>query len=221
MAMILACLFTALPASCAQDGAQDGSSTTASSEDQALEAQATPSSSQQQTQEQQTPPAAPSLQDLGINPDQSQGDAQLQARLDRRSHMLKIHQRLGLITTAPLLATIITSTNASGRHSTAAGRNLHGALGIATTDLYFTSAYFAIRAPSVPGTRTRGPIRVHKILAWIHGPGMIATPILGAMAYAQESRGEKVHGIAKAHSIVATTTYIAYGAALLSVSIKF
>ena len=52
---------------------------------------------------------APSLGDLGFSPDQTQGNAQDQARLDKRSHMLKIHQRLGLITIAPLIATIITS----------------------------------------------------------------------------------------------------------------
>ena len=46
-----------------------------------------------------------------------------QARLDRRSHMLKIHQRLGLITTGPLVATIVTSSMAGGRHSTATGRD--------------------------------------------------------------------------------------------------
>src|ERR1019366_7507858 len=37
---------------------------------------------------------APSLGDLGFTPDQSQGNALDQARLDKRSHMLKIHQRL-------------------------------------------------------------------------------------------------------------------------------
>jgi len=28
----------------------------------------------------------------------------------------------------------------------------------------------------------RGPIRLHKTLAWIHGPAMVLTPILGGMA---------------------------------------
>ena len=36
-------------------------------------------------------------------------------------------------------------------------------------------------------------IRFHEALAWIHGPGMILTPVLGAMAYKQENAGEKVH----------------------------
>src|SRR5579863_5294619 len=80
-----------------------------------------------QTQPAGTNPAAPSLGDLGFPTEQTQGNAQDQARLDRRSHMLKMHQRFGLITIAPLVATIATSSFA-GRHGTAAERDLHGAL---------------------------------------------------------------------------------------------
>jgi len=163
---------------------------------------------------------APTLGDL-FPPDQSQGNAQDQARLDRRAHMLKMHQRFGLITLAPMIATIAASGLASGRNSTATGRDIHGGLGAVTADLYFMTAYYAIRAPRVPGTATRGQIRLHKTLAWIHGPGMILTPILGAMAYSQENNGEKVHGIAKAHSAVATVTYVAFGLAVASVTIRF
>jgi hypothetical protein len=165
--------------------------------------------------------APPTLGDLGFPAEQSQGNAQEQARLDRRSHMLKMHQRLGLITMAPLLATLLTSNGAAGKNSSASGRELHGVLGGVTAGLYFTTAYYAIRAPTVPGTKTRGPIVLHKALAFIHGPGMVLTPILGAMAYAQRNRGEKVHGIASAHSAVAAVTAVAYGAAILSVTIKF
>ena len=165
--------------------------------------------------------AAPSLKDLGFSPAQTQGSPQDQARLDRRSHMLKIHQRLGLITLAPMVATFISSSGASGRHGTASGRDLHAALGATTAGMYLTTASFAIFAPRVPGTTTRGPIRVHKALAWIHGPGMILTPVLGAIAFNQLNSGEKVHGIAKAHSAVAWVTGAAYAGALLSVTVKF
>ncbi len=166
-------------------------------------------------------PEAPSLGDLGFPVDQTKGSAQDQARLDKRSHMLKLHQRFGLITLAPLVATIVTSTMAGGKHSTATGRDVHGALGSVTADMYFMTAYYAIRAPRIPGTTTRGPIRLHKALAWIHGPGMILTPILGAMALSQEDKGEKAHGFAKEHGAVAAVTYTAFGLAVLSVSIKF
>ena len=163
----------------------------------------------------------PSLEDLGFPSAASQGNAKEQALLDKRTHMLKIHQRLGLITTAPLLAAILSSPSAGGKSTSTTGRNVHLALGAVAGDLYFITAYYAIRAPKVPGTETRGPIRLHKALAWIHGPGMILTPILGAIAYNQKSNGEKIHGIASAHLPVAIVTAGAFGAALLSVSVKF
>jgi hypothetical protein len=163
----------------------------------------------------------PSLEDLGFSASQAQGDARRQALLDKRTRMLKIHQRMGLITTIPLIATVATSLNAGGKDTSTASRDLHAALGGVTGDLYFITAYYAIRAPRVPGSETRGPIRFHKAMAWIHGPGMIATPILGIMAFDQKNKGEKVHGIAQAHGPVAIVTAGAFGAALLSVSVKF
>jgi hypothetical protein len=163
----------------------------------------------------------PSLEDLGFSASQAQGDAQRQALLDKRTHMLKVHQRMGLIAAIPITATVISSVGAGGKDTSSASRDLHAALGGLAGDLYFISAYYAIRAPRIPGTETHGPIRFHKAMAWIHGPGMIATPILGIMAFDQKSKGEKVHGIASAHGPVAIVTAGAFGAALLSVSVKF
>ncbi len=162
-----------------------------------------------------------SLGDLGFSPAQTQGNAQEQARLDRRSHMLRTHQRLGLITVVPMLATIFAGMSAGGMATSSTDRDLHAALGGVTTGLYLASASFAVFAPKVSGTETRGQIRLHKALAWIHGPGMILTPILGAMAFEQKSHGEHVQGIPSAHGTVAIVTASAYGAAILSVSIKF
>jgi len=163
----------------------------------------------------------PSLEDLGFSKSETQADAARQALLDKRTRMLKIHQRMGLITAAPLLATVISSIGAGGKNTSSASRDLHTALGALTGDLYGITAYYAIRAPRVPGTQTRGQIRFHKAMAWIHGPGMIATPILGIIAFDQKNRGEKIHGIAQAHGPVAIVTAGAFGAALLSVSVKF
>lgn len=180
----------------------------------------------------QTAPAAgsaPSLQDLGFTPGQTQSNAQLQATLDKRTHMLKVHQRLGLITAVPLLATVITGGQAKAKKSktpgstaiiepSSANLDFHAALGGLTTGLYFATAYYAIRAPKIEGTKKRGAIRVHEALTYIHGPGMILTPILGIMAYNQENQGQKVHGVAAAHADVAWVTAAAYGAAIVAVS---
>ncbi|HEV2288641.1 MAG TPA: carboxypeptidase-like regulatory domain-containing protein [Candidatus Acidoferrales bacterium] len=162
----------------------------------------------------------PSLSDLGFPSTEVQGNAKEQARLDKRSHMLQIHQRLGLITIIPLTATVVSGAFAGGKVTSSRDRYLHAALGSATAGLYIASASYAIFAPKIHGTKAEGPIRWHKALAWIHGPGMILTPILGEMAFVQRSSGKKVHGIAKLHGQVAIVTAAAYGAAVLSVTIK-
>jgi len=172
-------------------------------------------------QDQTKPPAAPSIGDLGFPEAQTKPDPLAQARLDKRTHMLKIHQRLVLITTVPLIATVITGGMAGGHQTSSTSRDLHAALGSVTAGLYLTTAYYSVFAPKVAGATTRGPIRLHKTLAWIHGPGMILTPVLGAMAFEQKSRGEKVHGIASAHGAVAIVTAGAYGLAIAAVSFKF
>ncbi len=101
-------------------------------------------------------PTPPSLGDLGIPADQAQGSAAGSSRLDRRSHMLKMHQRYGLITLVPLITTIATSNLAAGRHPSAVGRDVHGALGAVTGDMYFMTAYYALRAPKIQARRPAG-----------------------------------------------------------------
>lgn len=167
-----------------------------------------------------------SLSDLGFSAQQTQSNPKLQARLNKRTEMLKIHQRLGLITLAPMAAALFTGpmAKAKGKNGqpitepTSANLDFHAALGSTTAALYFATAYFAIAAPKIPNHPQHGAIRMHEALALIHGPGMILTPILGAMAFQQEQNGEKVHGIASAHGAVAVTTFIAYSAAIVAVS---
>lgn len=197
-----------------------------------LRAQATAPAQQTPTPQTNLPnapapaPQEPTLQDLGITPQQMQGNPQLQARLNKRSEMLKIHQRLGLITLAPMAAALITGpmAKAKGRNGQTitepsnANLDFHAALGGATVALYASTAYFAMFVPKVPGVKKRGAIRVHEALAFIHGPGMILTPILGAAAFKQEQAGEKVHGIASYHGTVADITVIAYGASIIAVA---
>jgi hypothetical protein len=161
-----------------------------------------------------------SLEDLGFPLAQAKGNAADQALLDKRSHMLKLHQRYGLIAAIPLAAAVLSGGSAGGKSSSSGSRNLHAALGITAAGLYSISAYYAIAAPKIPGTETHGHIKLHKTLAWVHGAGMILTPILGDMAYEQRKRGEKVHGIASAHGGVAVTTVVAYAAAILTETLK-
>jgi hypothetical protein len=192
-----------------------------------------PAAQQQPHPSQPTPPNAPtpapqqpSLSDLGFTPQQVQADPKLQAELNKRTEMLKIHQRLGLITLAPMAATLITGpmAKAKGKNGQTitepsnANLDFHAALGGTTAALYFTTASFAIFAPKIPNNPKHGAIRFHEALALVHGPGMVFTPILGAIAFQQEQDGEKVHGFASLHGPIAIATVCAYGASIVAVS---
>jgi hypothetical protein len=188
--------------------------------------QTTGKGQQQPTPQQPASPNAPSLGDLGFTPQQTQADARMQAMLNKRTHMLKVHQTLGLITTIPLAATLITGPQAKAKgkngqtitEPTDANLDFHIALGGLTTGMYFTTAYYSMFAPKIPGVKPKGAIRLHRDLEWVHGPGMILTPILGMMAYKQENAGEKTHGIAAYHGTIAYVTAAAYGASIVAVS---
>lgn len=180
------------------------------------------SSSSQQNQQKPGQPTAPTLGDLGLTPEQTRADLDAQHRLDRRTHDLKVHQTLGLITLAPIAAACLTSGLAppdprSGNNDV--GRDIHVALGSASVLLYGGTAWYAIKAPRIPGQGpTKGGIKLHKYLVAIHAPGMVLTPILGAMAYNQAANGQKVSGIASAHGAVALITAGAYVASIVAVS---
>ena len=176
------------------------------------------------TENQQKPQSSttPSLEDLGLTPDQVRADKDAQRRLDLRAHDLKLHQTLGLITLVPIVAACLSSglAPADPRSSNnEVGRDTHVALGATSVALYGATAWYAIKAPRIPGQGpTKGGIKVHKYLVAIHAPGMILTPILGAMAYNQASNGQKVSGIASAHGAVALITAGAYAASIVAVS---
>ena len=194
----------------------------------------TQSSSSQQTQnndKNQQPQSgnAPTLGDLGFTPQQTLANAEMQKRLNERTHDLKMHQTFGLITAVPMCAAVLVAGGAKSKKNrsnpngtvtgpSSSGVDLHVALGSGTAVLYGLTAYYAIAAPKIPGVKPKGAIKWHRDLVWIHAPGMVLTPILGAMALNQENNGERVHGIASAHSYVAWTTIAAYGVSIVAVS---
>jgi hypothetical protein len=168
-----------------------------------------------------TPAGTLTLGDLGLTPEQVAGDKRQQELLDKRTQMLKIHQRLGLITLIPVAAACISSVGAPpdhGNYSNTASRDVHVAIGGVAVAMYAATALYAIRAPKVSNEPARGGIKLHKYLIYLHAPGMVLTPILGAIAYNQINSGQKVHGIASAHGAVAVVTAASYGAAIVAVS---
>ncbi len=140
--------------------------------------------------------------------------------------MLKVHQTLGLITLIPMVAAVATGGGAKIKRGTdgtyiqpsTTNLDLHVALGATTGALYTATAYYAIFAPKIPGEKPRGAIRLHRYLEYVHGPGMVMTGVLGILAYNQENKGQKVHGIASAHGTVADVTVAAYAASIVAVS---
>ena len=163
-------------------------------------------------------PAAPSLTDLGINAADTAANPMLQAQLERRTSMLKTHQTLGLITLAPMAATFLAAAKAG---DSSGWRDLHMAMGMTTAALYLTTASFAIFAPEPEGTKKRGMTKIHKILACLHFPAMVLTPILGYLARQQENRGESLHGVAQYHNVAALTAGLTFAAAMGVMTFNF
>ncbi len=91
-----------------------------------------------------------SLEGLGFSPEQTRGSAADQARLDKRSHMLKLHQRFGLFAAVSLGVTAATGGLATGKSTSSGGRDLHAALGVTSVALYGISA-LRPRRPQNPG----------------------------------------------------------------------
>ncbi len=179
------------------------------------------SSTPSQNPQQRLPSSAPSLGDLGLSAEETKPDLDAQARLDRRTHMLKVHQELGLYTLIPIAGACISSAWATPQRNAygdTTARDVHVAIAGVAIGMYGATAYYAIRAPRVPDGPTRGGIKIHKYLIWIHAPGMILTPILGTMAFNDIANGQKVTGIAQYHSAVAWTTIAAYGASIIAVT---
>jgi hypothetical protein len=175
----------------------------------------------QQTTQQPPSSSAPSLGDLGLTPEQTKPDPDTQARLDRRTHMLKLHQEIGVYTVIPIAAACISGAGATpskNNYTSTTSRDVHVAIAGVAIGMYALTASYAIRAPKVADGPTRGGIKIHKYLIWIHAPGMVLTPILGTMAFNDIANGHKPSGIEQYHSAVALTTAIAYGASIIAVS---
>jgi hypothetical protein len=132
--------------------------------------------------------------------------------------MLKIHQTLGMITAIPMAAQFFDAGNVRNDSSK---RNLRMGLGITTAILFGTTASFAIFAPKPEGVKDKGKTKIHRMLAWVHMPFMILTPVLGGIADNQVSKGEKVHGVASLHGASAGLLLGSYLASMAVMSFNF
>ena len=168
------------------------------------------------------PEAEPSLDELGFSNTETVSNPDLQAQLDKRSRMLKLHQILGLITGVPLFAEYLIGGNTAGKVDEGSKNTaLHAGLGIATFTLYATTAGFAIMAPKPDGVKDSGSTGIHRYLAWIHGPLMIITPVLGAIINDKIQHGKDPGKLADIHGAAASALLVSYGAAMSIMVLNF
>lgn len=158
-----------------------------------------------------------SLEDLGIKDSKveiSPAEVKLQQTLEKRHHMLKTHEVLGLTTLGVMTATMLTG-------GSAVDNNMHMYLGMASGLLYFTTAYYSLSAPKPSGIKDRGNIVWHKRLAWIHFPAMVLAPILGYIYKRNEERGKASSGLVKQHPTIAGIGYGAFALSAALMTIEF
>ena len=156
-----------------------------------------------------------SLEDLGFSKDDMKSDPQLQKDLEVRSDMLRVHQTFGLATAAVMTTQYVVGL--STERSVSNGNSdigFHATLGIGTLSLYMTTASFALFAPKPKDLSPNGGTELHQILALVHGPLMILTPLLGGMANDRISSGQPVGDLGALHGVAATALLTSYLAAM-------
>lgn len=157
------------------------------------------------------------LNDLGLsNKEMTLTPQQIQDQntLETRHSMLKTHEVLGLTTLGLMTATMLTG-------GSAIDSNMHMYLGMASGALYFTTAYFSLKAPKPASIKDRGNIVWHKRLAWIHFPAMVLAPILGYIYKKNEEDGKKSSSLVKQHPTIAGIGFGAFALSAALMTIEF
>lgn len=128
------------------------------------------------------------------------------ARIKKRHDYFQYHQYAAYTSAAFMIGAL--ATTPEGNTS-----NTHKTLGILSGVSYLTAAGFALAAPASEGENEKANIKVHKALAFIHGPAFALTIAAGLQAHHQRENDEELTGLAKYHSTFAGITA---GAMLLS-----
>ncbi|MFY2560459.1 hypothetical protein ACN469_22800 [Corallococcus terminator] len=176
----------------------------------------------------QQPPAEedPSLDFDLLEPDELAGAAQvdpeLQARLDRRRTMLKLHQGLGFALAAGLVTTTVIGQLQFNDSFRGGGddRNLlglHRGLAVGTSVVFASVGLLGLLAPK-PLEKEEfqwDTITFHKIFMSIATAGMLAQVILGIMATDRFGRLSETD-LATAHQVVGYTTLGAVSAGVFT-----
>ncbi len=161
--------------------------------------------------------------------------------LHRRGSLLRTHRAFAIAAWATMLVTEGLGTilainqdtwfgrgNCAGDPSSFGCRDtsliegLHETAAFITEGLYTTAGVLAVAAPdpedaSVGTGEAESTLRLHKLLAWIHGSGMIALPILGILSMTPQmfgvtgdaARADFSRALRSIHTIVGYTTFAA------------
>lgn len=184
-----------------------------------------------------TPPAA--CEECDIDPDAFR-EAQRNSRYVRRTRerILRTHRAFGIAAWGTMIATEVLGTiqlinqdtwlgrgacasdpNSFGCRQSSLITGLHQGFAFTTVGLYLTAGVLAAGAPD-PENASEGDggperrLRLHKVLAWVHGGGMILLPILGILSHypqivgatSAESRDDFARAMRSVHAIVGYTT---------------
>lgn len=136
-----------------------------------------------------------------------------------RRNMFRIHQTLGLVTAAGMLAQgIVGSRLYKPGNYTDKLKNTHEAIATGINIGYFTTAVMSFGAPPPMVNRKKfDNIKLHKILSYVHLSGMIATNVLSK----QIDKSDNPANIKKWHKAAAFTTFGAYYAAIATIKFEF
>jgi len=165
------------------------------------------------------------VNDLGFEAATLKTDSNESELLQVRSSKLQRHQFWGLTTWGLMTATVLSAPEGGP------ASNTHMALAGLTALSYATTAYLSLSAPEPANRQSKGnSLKIHKIMMWIHLPGMILTPLAGIEAHRQaqdpnrprNSEGEmSFDGIAGQKKALASMTYAAFTMAMLSMTFDF
>jgi cytochrome b561 len=169
----------------------------------------------------QTAFAELTLGDLGFKKEEIKVDQKTIQMMEVRQDKLQLHQKLGLATMAAMTATLLLAESAEAEGGTYNPDNIHKYAGIATGLLYWTTAYFSLSAPKPPELKDTGSTKLHKSLAWVHGPLMAIVPVLGYLHDQNNKKGKESSGLVDAHGSVASVAYATFMAAGLSMYFDF
>lgn len=165
------------------------------------------------------------VNDLGFEDSVLKVNSEESELLQVRAHKLQRHQFWGLTTWGLMTATVLAAPEGGP------ASDVHRGLAALTALSYVTTAYLSLSAPEPVDMQNKGnSLKVHKMMMWIHLPGMILLPLAGIEAQRQaqdinrprNSEGEmNFDGLASHKKQIASLTYAAFTVAMLSMTFDF